>query len=138
MTQAEMLEFINKNPVTFLATVEGNAPRVRAVMILSATEEGILFNTGSTKDLCKQLGANPQVEMCFYDPQSKVKIRVSGSVAGKNDAATRKLVLEKLPFLRPLVEKHGEEILAPFILSSGRATRWEMATGFEPKTYLDF
>lgn len=138
MTKTEMLSLINANPIAFLATIDGDAPRVRAVMILKADDEGVLFNTGKMKDLCRQLLANPKVEMCFYAREGNIQLRLSGTVRLKEDESTYRLVLEKLPFLQRLVETQGTSVLAPFILEHGRATRWSMATNFEPKRFLEF
>jgi uncharacterized pyridoxamine 5'-phosphate oxidase family protein len=137
VTQAEILAFITKNPYCTLATVEGHQPRVRTIMTLRADERGILFNTGKVKDLYRQIQANPDVELCYYDPVSRVQVRISGRLFLQDDAETYQLVLEKLPFLRPLVEAKGTGLLAPYLLKSGRATVWTMATNLAPKTFIE-
>ncbi len=40
MTRKEILEFINKNPVCFLATQDSEQPRVRGMMVVKADEKG--------------------------------------------------------------------------------------------------
>jgi uncharacterized pyridoxamine 5'-phosphate oxidase family protein len=136
MNAPEILDFIKKNPYCSLATIEAGEPRVRMVMILRADERGILFNTGVTKDLYKQIEANAAVELCFFDPQARLQVRVRGRFVPQKDAETHALVLEKLPFLKPMVETHGLGMLAPYLLKSGRATVWTMETNLEPKTYV--
>jgi uncharacterized pyridoxamine 5'-phosphate oxidase family protein len=137
VTQAEILAFITKNPYCTLATVEGHQPRARTIMTLRADERGILFNTGKAKDLHRQVQTNPDVELCYYDPGSRVQVRISGRLVLQDDAETYQLVLEKLPFLRPLVEAKGTGLLAPYLLKSGRATVWTMATNMAPKTFIE-
>lgn len=137
MNAAEILEFIRANPYCALATTEGGEPRVRMVMILRADERGILFNTGISKDLFKQIEANTAVELCFFDPKSRVQVRIRGRFAAQKDAETHALVLEKLPFLKPMVEAQGTGLLAPYVLKRGRATVWTMATNFEPKRFVE-
>ena len=63
MTKEEMIAFMNANPVMQLATVEGDKPRVRAILLFKADEKGIIFHTANTKDLYKQLMKNPNVEI---------------------------------------------------------------------------
>jgi pyridoxamine 5'-phosphate oxidase len=138
MNRDQIVTLINKNPICFVATADGDQPRVRAVMTLRADERGILFNTGKAKDLHHQIEANSATELCFYDPADRVQVRVSGRLELQNDAETHRLVLEKLPFLKPLVEAKGTEILAPYLLRHGRATVWTMATNMAPKTCIDF
>jgi len=137
VTQAEIFAFIIKNPYCTLATVEGHQPRVRTIMTLRADDRGILFNTGKAKDLYRQIQANPDVELCYFDPVSRVQLRISGRLALQEDAETYQLVLEKLPFLKPLVEAKGTGLLAPYLLKTGRATVWTMATNMEPKTFIE-
>jgi pyridoxamine 5'-phosphate oxidase len=137
VNQAEIFAFITKNPFCALATVEGHQARVRTIMTLRADERGILFNTGKTKDLYRQIQANPDVELCYYDPGSQVQVRISGRLVVQEDAETYKLVLEKLPFLKPLVEAKGTGLLAPCLLKGGSATVWTMPTNMAPKTFIE-
>ena len=57
MTKEEVLEFAEKNPVFSLATVDGDQPRVRLMMLPMVDENGLVFATGSDKDVCKQMTA---------------------------------------------------------------------------------
>ena len=137
MNQAEIFAFITKNPFCALGTVENHQPRVRTIMTLRADERGILFNTGKAKDLYRQIQANPDVELCYYDTVSQIQVRISGRLIAQDDAETHKVVLEKLPFLRPMVEAKGTGLLAPYLLKNGRATVWTMATNMAPKTFIE-
>jgi pyridoxamine 5'-phosphate oxidase len=137
MTKREVFDFIAKNPICFLATVEDGAPRVRAVMTLRADERGVLFNTGATKDLNRQIEACSEIEMAFYSQADGLQIRVRGRVELKRDDETRELVLKKLPFLAKVVEANGPEVLRPYLLRDGRATTWTMKTNFDSKTWID-
>ena len=64
MQKEQIFEIINKNPVIFLATIEGSEPRVRGMMLYKADESGIVFHTGPHKDVYHQLMKNPNVQMC--------------------------------------------------------------------------
>ena len=88
------------------------------------------------KDLNKQIEANPATELCFFDPATQRQVRVRGRFALQRDDETHALVLEKLPFVKPMVEAQGTGFLAPYILKQGRATVWTMATNFDPKTFV--
>lgn len=136
MNTVEIMDFVRANPYCALATIEAGEPRVRMVMILRADEHGILFNTGVTKDLYKQIEANTAVELCFFSPADRLQVRIRGRFSLQRDAETHALVLEKLPFLKPMVEAQGTDLLAPYVLKNGRATVWTMATNLEPKTFV--
>ena len=77
MTKEELFKMMNENPVMHLATVdEKGFPRVRGILMFKACEDGIIFHTGTFKELYKQLMANPNAELCF---QCKgIQVRVSG------------------------------------------------------------
>jgi uncharacterized pyridoxamine 5'-phosphate oxidase family protein len=61
MDKKEILEFLNANRTSHLATVEGGAPRIRAIGIIKADDDGILFQTWKSKDLGKQLDQHADV-----------------------------------------------------------------------------
>ena len=136
MNKAEVLAFLNANHDCHLATIEGNKPHVRAIGIYRADENGIIIQTSKVKDLYKQLSANPNVELCFYNPKDGIQIRVSGTVELDEDMELKKEILAKRHFLKPLVEKEGYEVLAIYWLRKGAATVWTFPTNFEPKTYI--
>ncbi|MGA1842574.1 MAG: pyridoxamine 5'-phosphate oxidase family protein [bacterium] len=137
MTKDEILEFINKNPVFFLATQDGNQPRVRGMMVVEANENGILFTTGKPKDLYNQLSNNQLVELCFYNASANKQVRISGKAELTEELEVKKKVVEKFPFLKPLVEKEGYDILAPYYLREGKALVWTMETNLAPKEYIE-
>ena len=80
MTKQEILDMLNKNQVVYLATAEGATPHVRGMMMYRAEDQGVVFHTGSNKDLAKQLRANPKAELCCFDPKTGVQVRLAGSV----------------------------------------------------------
>ena len=135
MNKAEVLAFLNANPTCHLATVEGNAPRVRAMGIYKANENGILIQTWKSKDVSKQLSKNPNIELCFNNYQAGIQVRVRGVVEPVEDAAMKKQVLVDRPFLKRFAEM-GQEI-ALYRLKKGLAHVWTIQANFEPKTYIE-
>jgi uncharacterized pyridoxamine 5'-phosphate oxidase family protein len=136
MTKEEVLEFATKNPVCSLATIDGNQPRVRMIMLYRADEDGIIFITGLKKDVNRQLQANPAVEFCFYNAEENHQVRIEGTVEMLDDLGLKKQIVEKFAFLKPLVESQGYEVLICYRLKNGKATTWTMETAFEPKQYI--
>jgi len=136
MTKAEVLEFVTKNPVFNLGTVDGGRPRVRNMMLYKASETGIIFTTGRDKDVNRQLQANPAVEMSFYSSNENRQVRIEGAVEMIDDLELKKQIVEDFPFLKPWVEAAGYEVLIPYVLKGGRAVTWTMETNQEPKEYI--
>ena len=58
-------KFANENKVCYMATVEGNEPRVRLLTLLFADDTGFYFQTGAYKAFYNQLKNNNKVQVCF-------------------------------------------------------------------------
>lgn len=139
MNRQQIFEFLNANPVFHLATVEGDRPHVRGMLMYRADENGILFHTGTRKDLHKQLVANPHVEMSFNNGKFEdlVQVRVSGSVELVEDVDLKKEIVEARDFMKPWVEQWGYDFLAVYRLKNGRAAVWTFKANFEPKQFVE-
>lgn len=138
MNKSEILEFLNRNPVVYLATVEGKNPRVRGMMLYRITPEGIIFHTGKTKDLHKQLESNPQVELCAFSQKENMQVRLSGKAELLEDEALKQEMVEKRPFMKPWVAKYGLGLLTIWRIKPARACVWTMESNFSPKEYIEF
>jgi uncharacterized pyridoxamine 5'-phosphate oxidase family protein len=136
MTKEDILEFITQNPVFSLATSENGQPHVRVMMLYRADENGIIFTTGRNKAVYTQLQANPAVELCFYNADKGLQVRIEGAVEMLDDLELKMQVVEQFTFLKPWVESEGYEILIPFCLKNGKAVTWTMETNFDPKQYI--
>jgi len=135
MNKSEILAFLNANPTCYLATVEGNKPHVRAMGMVKADEDGVIIETGTFKDVYKQMAANPNVELCFFNSKDGVQIRVSGAVEAMDDRELKDEIIAQRPFLKQRVAEGGYEAMGVFRLK-GSAYVWSFATGSEPKTYV--
>jgi uncharacterized pyridoxamine 5'-phosphate oxidase family protein len=60
----EVYEFLKQCGTYFLATVEGDQPRVRPFGTVDVFEGRLYIQTGKVKKVSKQLAANPKVEIC--------------------------------------------------------------------------
>jgi uncharacterized pyridoxamine 5'-phosphate oxidase family protein len=49
----DCIKFANDNPSSHLATIEGDQPRVRGMLMWVANETGFYYNTGVMKELYK-------------------------------------------------------------------------------------
>ena len=79
MTKTEILDFLRANPMCALATVDGDHPRVRGMMLFISADGRIIFHTGKVKQLTQQLAKNCAVEFCAFDPKTNTQVRVSGA-----------------------------------------------------------
>lgn len=140
MNKTEIFKFLNANPVFHLATIEGDKPRVRGMLMYRADENGIVFHTGKMRDLHKQLTENPNVEMSFNNGSDEdlTQIRVSGTVELVEDIELKKEIVQRREFLKPFIEQSGYEALAVYKIRNGVASVWKMKTNLEPKEIVEF
>jgi pyridoxamine 5'-phosphate oxidase len=134
MTKEEVFSFVKENPTCFLATVEGDAPRVRGMRMYGADERGIMIQISSVKDVYKEIARNPKVELCFNDLTKGVQVRVRGTAEFLEDQSVKEEVLKARPFLKSLVDAHGLDVIKVFRVADATASVWTMQTNLEPKT----
>lgn len=136
MTKEEILEFVIQNPVFSLATIDGNLPRVRSIMLYKADEDGIIFCTGRDKDVHAQLQANPAVEMCFYNSDQSCQVRIEGAVEMLDDLELKMQIVEQFTFLKSWVDSQGYEVMICYCIKNAKAVTWTMETNYDPKQYI--
>ncbi|PKM83223.1 MAG: pyridoxamine 5'-phosphate oxidase [Firmicutes bacterium HGW-Firmicutes-14] len=142
MTKQEIFELINSNPVIFLATAEGDQPRVRGMFLYKADESGIVFHSGTMKDVYRQVVNNPKAELCFNDFNRGIQVRVTGVLEIVDDKNLKDEICEHptREFLRKWRDSGVLEdfynAFVVFRLKGGRATTWTMETNFAPKEYV--
>ena len=139
MTKEQIFELMNSNLGFHLATIENGEPRVRGMMLYKADETGVVFHTGSFKDVYKQIIANPNVQMCFNDTTKGIQVRVRGILEEVMDTdlkdeisnhPTRKF-LKALRENSPIDEFYDS--IRVFRMKNGIANVWTFNTNFEPK-----
>ena len=59
----QVYEFLKKAEVYYLATVEGDQPRVRPFGTINIFEDKLYIQTGKIKPVANQMKANPKVEI---------------------------------------------------------------------------
>lgn len=140
MNYEDCIKFANDTPVCYLATTEGDQPRVRALGFWFADETGFYFQIGAVKDMYAQLQSNPKIEVCFWQPEeySGTMMRVAGEVEFVDDPNLKKKVLEDRPFLKEFGMTFDHPGLIIFRISKGESYFWTMQTNFEPKKMIKF
>jgi uncharacterized pyridoxamine 5'-phosphate oxidase family protein len=135
MDKQEIQTIINANPAFFLATTENGQPRVRGMLLYRADDHGVVFHTGGMKDVYRQLMASPEVELCFFDQQQMVQVRVRGMARLIDDLQLKQEIVNApgREFLKPWIESQGIDILEVFRVEDCQTLTWSMATNFAPK-----
>ena len=66
----EVYDFLKKCETYYLATVEGDQPRVRPFGTVDIFENKLYIQTGKVKDVSKQIQQNSKVELCAFDGEN--------------------------------------------------------------------
>lgn len=96
----KVYEFLKKCGTYYLATVEGDQPRVRPFGTIDVFEGKLYIQTGKVKDVSKQLQLNPKAELCAFDGEKW--IRVSGELVRDDRIEAKKHMLDNYPSLRAM------------------------------------
>ena len=96
----EVYEFLKACGTYYLATVEGDQPRVRPFGTIDIFEDKLYIQSGKVKDVSKEMQANPKVEICAFDGQKW--IRVAGEVVRDDRVEPKKHMLDSYPNLQAL------------------------------------
>ena len=114
----EVQEFLKKCGVYYLATIDGDKPRVRPFGTAEIFENHLYIQTGKSKDVYKQIEKNPNVELSgFVDGKW---IRVEGSLALDDRVEAKKDMLDKNPQLRGMYNENDDNT-AVLYFESGKA-----------------
>ena len=109
----EVQEFLKNCGVYYLATTEGNQPRVRPFGTAEIFEDHLYIQTGKSKNVSKQIEKNPKVELCAFDGKTGRWIRVSGKLVRDERIEAKRDMLDKNPTLKAMysAEDDNTEVL---------------------------
>jgi len=126
----DCVKFATENPVCYVATMDGDQPRVRGFLMWYADASGFYFMTMSPKEVTKQLHKNPKVEVCFYNNppglQDTKQMRVTGEVEFLDDEQVREKAYQARSFLDAIVGYTVRPIIQVFRISTGEAHFWTL------------
>ena len=98
----EVCEFLKKAETYFLATVEGDQPRVRPFGTANIYDGKLYIQTGKSKDIYKQIVANPKVELCAW--QGMDWMRVAATLVCDDSIEAQKSMLADYPQLEGMYQ----------------------------------
>ena len=93
----EVYDFLKKADTYYLATVDGDQPRVRPFGTIMIFENKLYIQTGKVKDVSKQMAINPKIEICASFEGSW--LRVAATAVNDEGLAAQQQMLENYPEL---------------------------------------
>lgn len=99
-----VLEFLKKAEVYYLATIEGDQPRVRPFGTINEFEGKLYIQTGKVKPTSHQLAVNPKAELCAF--KDGKWIRVACDLVEDDRVEAKKSMLDAYPNLRNMYNEN--------------------------------
>ena len=99
----EVYEFLKSAGVYYLATVEGDQPRVRPFGTIDIFEDKLYIQTGKVKPVAHQMKANPKVELSAMTPDGKW-IRIAAEAVLDDNIEAQTHMLDAFPNLKAMYQ----------------------------------
>lgn len=115
----KVVDFLKEAGTYYLATVEGDQPRVRPFGTAHVFEDKLYIQTGKVKDVSKQIHANPKVEICAF--KDGTWLRVAGELVEDDRIEARQSMLDAYPSLQAMY-KADDGNTEVFYLKNATAT----------------
>ena len=124
----EVYEFLNECGAYYIATVDGDQPRVRPFGTVLIFEDKLYIQTGKAKNVSKQMMKNPKIEICAFSGEKWV--RVEAVVVEDNRIEPKQKMMDKYPQLKSMYTADDENTQVLYLKD---ATATFASFGGEPK-----
>ena len=109
----EVYDFLKNAETYFLATMDGDQPRVRPFGSVDIFDGKLYIQTGKVKAVAKQIAANPKVELCAF--KDGRWLRITGELVEDDRREAKKHMLDSYPVLRRMYsEDDGNTLVLYF------------------------
>ena len=125
-------KFLKDAETYYLATVEGDQPRVRPFGTVHIFEGKLYIQTGKVKPVAKQLLANPKAELCAF--KDGAWLRVAGELVPDDRTEAKKAMLDDYPMLRRMYDENDDNT-AVFYFRNAVATFSSFTSAPETVTF---
>ena len=98
----EVVKFLKDCGAYFLATVDGDQPRVRPFGTANIFEGKLYIQTGKSKDCSKQIQKNGKVEICAMNAEGNKWLRLAGTLVRDDRREPKVDMLEHYPSLKAM------------------------------------
>jgi len=121
----KVLDFLAAAGTFYLATVEGDQPRVRPMGLVMEHDGQLCFSTNNRKPMFAQMAANPKVEFCAATPDGRW-LRLTGTARVVTTLAAKQQALDTMPMLQHLYTAE-DTLFEIFTLDNATATFQSMS-----------
>ena len=129
----EIKTYLAECRVFYLATVDGDKARVRPFGVSEIYNGRLYLMSGKSKDVFKQLVANPNFELSATKANGAEWIRVSGKLVNDDDVVMKQYILDQNPELKRLYQ--ADDNMAAMYITDGEARFFSFS---EPERRVKF
>ena len=108
--------FLKEAGVYYLATVEGDQPRVRPFGTAHIFEGKLYIQTGKIKPVSKQIAVNPKVEICAF--KNGTWLRFAGELVNDDRVEAKKSMLDAYENLRGMYNENDDNTQVLYITNA--------------------
>ena len=109
----EVYDFLKNAGTYFLATEDGDQARVRPFGTIDLFEGKLYIQTGKSKDVYKQIVANPKIELSACSGLDWV--RVTATLVPDDRVEPKKHMLDNYPNLRAMYDENDDETIVLYL-----------------------
>lgn len=117
----EIIDFLRACPTYFIATMDGNQPRLRPFSSLCEFEGKMYIESAYHKPFAQQIKRNPLVEISAFDGVSRW-IRIEATLVDDSREETKHALLTVMPELRNIGYDEHNDDMAMYYLKDATAT----------------
>lgn len=96
----EIYDFLKECETYYIATLEGDQPRVRPFGTVDIFEDKLYIQTGKVKNVSRQIAANPKIEICSF--KKGEWIRVAATAVEDDRIEAKQHMLNAYPSLQSM------------------------------------
>ena len=111
----EVCEFLKQCGEYYIATVEGDQPRVRPFGTAAIFENKLYIQTGKRKNVDKQMAANPKIEIYAYDKAKGEWLRIEATVVPDERIEAKQFMLDQYPSLKSMYSATDDNTLVLYL-----------------------
>ena len=128
----EVFDFLKKSGVFYLATCDGDKPKVRPFGAINIFEDKLYFQTGRSKEVAKQININSNVAISsMYEGKW---IRLEGTLVEDNRIVAKESMLDNNPELKSLYRVDDDNNLVLYI----KDAKASICSFTEPPKVIEF
>jgi len=126
----ELYEFLKQAGVYYLATCDGDQPRVRPFGTVLIYEDKLYIQTGKKKKVSQEIAENPKVEISAF--KDGKWLRLAGELVNDDRVEVKKAMLDDYPELRHMYDENDDNTQVLFFRSGEGSI---LSFTEPPKTY---